>query len=312
MAAAAEQQSGAGAGKENADFVKPTPTPKSGPQSLKALAGLKPLVSASEPAPVAREPARPPAPRAGDLSSALAESIDLSLEEEMRDAARDLAPEPAPPEENEALDELRDESSQKTVEVPNAVVAKMMDADPSDEVPTSTRGQSLPAGAGGVGEGPRAPVESGLVGAPDIAALLGRIYVEGLSGLLTFRRGEHGETEKSIAFENGAPSLASSNLREDRMGESLVREGRLSSEQRAGQRRDDGDQRPAPGRGAGRAGAHQDQRAGAAGPPALRGDHLFALRLAASATAAGRRVDAGPRAPRKGRGGAYHPAGAGA
>src|SRR5581483_6111467 len=74
-----------------------------------------------------------------------------------------------------------------------------------------------------------APYDSGPIGSPDIVILLGRIHLERLSGRLTFRRGL---TKKTISFERGAPVHASSNLPEDRMGEMLVRQGRLTREQR--------------------------------------------------------------------------------
>jgi len=75
-----------------------------------------------------------------------------------------------------------------------------------------------------------APFDSGAIGTPDIAILLGRIHLERLSGRLTFRRGL---AKKTIYFDRGAPVYASSNLPDDRMGEMLSRQGRLTREQRA-------------------------------------------------------------------------------
>ncbi len=72
--------------------------------------------------------------------------------------------------------------------------------------------------------------DSGPIGSPDIAILLGRIHLERLNGRLTFRRGL---AKKTIYFERGAPVYASSNLPDDRMGEMLARQGRLTREQRA-------------------------------------------------------------------------------
>jgi hypothetical protein len=60
--------------------------------------------------------------------------------------------------------------------------------------------------------------------------LFGRIYFDRLNGRLTFRKGL---TKKSIYFEKGVAVLASSNLPDDRMGEMLARQGRLTREQRA-------------------------------------------------------------------------------
>jgi len=79
-------------------------------------------------------------------------------------------------------------------------------------------------------EGSPAPYDSGPIGSPDIAILLGRIHLERLNGRLTFRRGL---AKKTIYFERGAPVFASSNLPDDRMGEMLARQGRLTREQRA-------------------------------------------------------------------------------
>src|SRR6185295_321824 len=168
------------------------------------------------------------------------------LDAEIQDAVRGLAADPAPAsddDEDEALDELRDESSQKTVEVPTSVVAEMMrggdggEAAPvagelDDEPRTQARPRRrLPGGAATARvEIVPAPVESGPIGSPDLAVLLGRIFVEGLTGALTFRREG---AEKTIVFLHGAPITARSNLPEDRMGEMLVRQGRLSPAQRA-------------------------------------------------------------------------------
>jgi hypothetical protein len=80
------------------------------------------------------------------------------------------------------------------------------------------------------GAGTPAPYDSGPIGSPDIAILLGRIHLERLDGRLTFRRGL---AKKTIYFERGAPVFASSNLPDDRMGEMLARQGRLTREQRA-------------------------------------------------------------------------------
>jgi hypothetical protein len=80
------------------------------------------------------------------------------------------------------------------------------------------------------GAGTAAPYDSGPIGSPDIAILLSRIHLERLNGRLTFRRGL---AKKTIYFERGAPVFASSNLPDDRMGEMLARQGRLTREQRA-------------------------------------------------------------------------------
>jgi hypothetical protein len=170
------------------------PRPGSGPHNLPAL-GLKPL-KASRSEPDAGTSLGPSSPQ--DLLRDLADSIDASLDAEMFSVARGLVNEaasvPSP-----AVTELRDDARQ----------------------PVSTADAS-----GGV----PAPHDSGPIGSPDIAILLGRIHTERLSGRLTFRRGL---AKKTIFFESGAPVYASSNLPDDRMGEMLSRQGRLTREQRA-------------------------------------------------------------------------------
>jgi CheY-like chemotaxis protein len=240
------------------DFVKPTPTPtpKSGPHSAKTLGALKPLVASGEsPRASAAASVRASAPGDGafDLLVQLGQSIDETLDAEIEDVVRELAaqPERAPDGDDDdaaAVEELRDESSQKTVEVPASVVAKMMAGGPSTDTGVHAGTPVAPPGneprsrarasrrAGGASSSATArieivpaPSESGALGSPDIAALLGRIFAEGLTGMLTLRRGE---AEKAIAFLHGAPITARSNLPEDRMGEMLVRQGRVSPRQR--------------------------------------------------------------------------------
>jgi CheY-like chemotaxis protein len=250
----------------------PAPTPKSGPHAARSLGSLKPLVAEGEApavaAPVAPEqqqqqqpagpaaaaPSRPSPARPGDLLQQLADSLDASLDAEIHNAALGLDAEPleAP---NEALAELEDESSQKTVEVPSHVVAKLA-GDVAREGASDAAGDAARKANGGsshvhrkktrkqkvlpptvVGTAPTlppeprpAPVERGAVGLPDLVALLGRVHRERLTGRLALRRGD---VEKAIFFEDGAPIIARSSQADDRMGEMLVREGLLSPEQRA-------------------------------------------------------------------------------
>jgi CheY-like chemotaxis protein len=186
----------------------------SAPKNLPAALGLRPL-------------AVPPP----DLLRHLADSIDASLDAEMREVARDLVVEsaaaPSP-----AVAELRDEGSQQTREVESDLVVRMMmmmqegDGAPATTGPATRIGAPRPDAAP---DGVPAPHESGTIGVPDIALLLGRIACDRLNGRLTFRRGL---IKKVIFFEKGAPVLASSNLPDDRMGEMLARQGRLTREQR--------------------------------------------------------------------------------
>jgi hypothetical protein len=75
-----------------------------------------------------------------------------------------------------------------------------------------------------------APIESGKTADNDVAALFGRVVLQRLTGRLLFRSGG---VEKAIYFERGVPILASSSDRRDRMGDMLVRQGRLTDQQQA-------------------------------------------------------------------------------
>ncbi|MEA2698803.1 MAG: hypothetical protein QOI66_3074 [Myxococcales bacterium] len=241
-------------------------TPKSGPHGLKTPPNLKPLVAQGE-AP-AGTPAR--AGRASALSGpmllSLEESIEAAIEDDIREAIRRMgtrdrtgtpvgrprhapadvaaapagassssssvaagagpAPAPDSQESSTALSELRDESSQKTLEVPRDVVARMASADSEGHNADTAAGRS--SEGGGRAAGVPAPAETGNLAQQDIAMLLARIFVERLTGWLTLRREG---VEKAVVFERGAPILAGSNLPADRMGDMLVRQGRLSPEQ---------------------------------------------------------------------------------
>ena len=216
------------------------PASGSGLRGLPAL-GLRPLVAQQDrealaapatvltPSPAVVRAAgagtrAPVAAGSGDLLRHLAESIDASLDAEMLDVARGLTGVSGAP--NSAADELRDEGSQKTREVDSDVVVRMMMQEGSGGAPVPAARVAPPEEAAGTA----APYESGPIGSPDLAMLFGRIYFDRLNGRLTFRKGL---TKKTIYFEKGLPVLASSNLPDDRMGEMLARQGRLTREQRA-------------------------------------------------------------------------------
>jgi Domain of unknown function (DUF4388) len=256
----------------SADFARGGGTPRSAPGregGQGARPTLKPLVSAADASgPVKVPKARPS--EAGALFVKLAESIDATLDAEMRDVARSIgamrreAPDAGsggdartvpsgkrPPMEElertpmapmtalaaaaaladddpehddaglvsarEALAELRDETSQKTVEVPRDLFARMT----SDRT-NAGRKDSKP--------GALAPIESGKIADNDVAALLGRMVMEKLTGRLSLGRDG---VEKAIYFDAGAPMVASSTDVQDRMGEMLVRQGRLTDVQQA-------------------------------------------------------------------------------
>jgi hypothetical protein len=123
---------------------------------------------------------------------------------------------PTPFDEPEA-DGLRDETRQKTLEVPRDVFAKMI----ADRIAVARDGGAQ----GGAAVGVPAPVESGKIADSDVAAQFGRLYLQRLTGRLVLRRGA---VEKVIFFDRGAPILGMSSDPEDRMGEMLVRQGRLT------------------------------------------------------------------------------------
>jgi hypothetical protein len=119
----------------------------------------------------------------------------------------------------DALDDAEqgyDETRQKTLEVPRDVFAKMI----ADRI-AAARDSGTAAGA-------PAPVESGKIAAGDVAAQLGRLYLRRLTGRLVLRRDA---VEKVIYFDRGAPILGTSSDPQDRMGEMLVRQGRLTPAQ---------------------------------------------------------------------------------
>jgi hypothetical protein len=243
-----------------------TPTSTPGGRTLPTL---KPLVAAAD---LAAQPVpRARTTEAGAMFVKLAESIDAALDAEMLDVARSvgalrrevtgvspaaeaeprtgsrrappgdlfertpMAPMTAlaaaaaldahsPSEPTTALTrfdaaiELSDETRQKTVEVPRDVFAKMI----AERISA--------ARDGGNQAGAPAPVESGKIADSDVAAQLGRLYLQRLTGRLVLRRDD---VEKVIFFDRGAPILGTSSDPSDRMGEMLVRQGRLSAGQLA-------------------------------------------------------------------------------
>jgi hypothetical protein len=79
---------------------------------------------------------------------------------------------------------------------------------------------------------PHGTAEAGEIqrGVSDAAALIARMFTADFTGRIVFKRGT---VEKVIHFETGRPVFASSNLAHDRMGELLLREGKITSEQYA-------------------------------------------------------------------------------
>ena len=179
-------------------------------------------------------PGRLPPPvqhRGSTMFADLAEHIDADFDAEIRDVVRAVGvlrqasasatlvtTGSAGTRDNDAVDELKDESSQKTLEVPHAVRSALADSE-----------RVVPVGDGTVVAGLRS--EPGpAAGADeidlDLPSLLARMYLSRLSGRLTLRQGK---TSKHIVFERGHPVLAGSTLVADRMGEMLVRHGRFTA-----------------------------------------------------------------------------------
>ena len=65
-------------------------------------------------------------------------------------------------------------------------------------------------------------------GAADAAMLLARMFAQGATGRIAFRRDE---VETIVYFDHGRPVFASSNEPRDRMGELLLREGKITASQ---------------------------------------------------------------------------------
>lgn len=72
------------------------------------------------------------------------------------------------------------------------------------------------------------PRATGDLAEEDVASVFGRLLREGFSGRVAFRRGD---VEKLALFDDGRPVFAGSNQLHDRMGELLVREGKITRDQ---------------------------------------------------------------------------------
>lgn len=70
--------------------------------------------------------------------------------------------------------------------------------------------------------------EEGELADHDVAELMARVQASGFTGRIRFTRGEH---EKRLYFDEGAPVFATSSYPNDRLGDLLWREGKLTREQ---------------------------------------------------------------------------------
>jgi DNA-binding NarL/FixJ family response regulator len=73
-----------------------------------------------------------------------------------------------------------------------------------------------------------APSLPGDLADEDVASLFARLAREQLTGRVVFRSGD---AQKTVCFDEGRPVFASSSLARDRMGELLVREGKITRDQ---------------------------------------------------------------------------------
>jgi CheY-like chemotaxis protein len=166
-------------------------------------------------------------PRVSTLFDRLAENIEADFDAEIRDVVRAvgvLRQAKSPAVEDDGLEELKDESSQKTLEVPQTVVAAASDP---PVPPPATPGPTFRVAVAAPDLAP-APTPGGDEVELDLPSLLARMYLSRLSGRLTLR---HGGVQKFVVFERGHPVQAGSNRVEDRMGDMLVRHGRFTAQQ---------------------------------------------------------------------------------
>jgi DNA-binding NarL/FixJ family response regulator len=179
---------------------------------------VTPSPAATEPAPAPREPtvvlaAAPQAPeelRTGTFVSALRRHMSAV---EARLFGEPAAEPPAPDDETGEIDL-------------DAIGVTTLSAIADEEAVAVTESEAPPAIAAGSGTG--ADVID--LSVEDFAALLGRLSREGVTGRLELRRGD---ARKTVWLEEGRPVFASSESPGDRMGDLLVREGKIGRDQLA-------------------------------------------------------------------------------
>ena len=171
-----------------------------------------PTVVLAEPGPISSAPVAPIEPVAPDESGT--GTFVSALREHMSAVeARLFGPSP----EGEAA---VDESAPPEIDL-DAIGGTTVTRE--DEAPSPPR----PPAAAMTRPRPRPSVTRDLVD-EDVASLLGRLARESWSGRVAFRRDD---VEKIVLFDEGRPIFASSSLAHDRMGELLVREGKITAEQ---------------------------------------------------------------------------------
>ncbi|MBK9033370.1 MAG: hypothetical protein IPL61_19215 [Myxococcales bacterium] len=174
---------------------------------------------------LAREPAPAPAlegpPAGGDFARELRKKMSLMAERLFRTndlPATPVASGPAHDHHTEIdLGGLVDDDGDDDVDLAAATFVGV------DERATDPHAVRRDTAAGKSGEG--GELQRGIADAP---ALIARMFVADFTGRVVFHAGA---AEKVIHFEGGRPVFAASNLAHDRMGELLVREGKITREQ---------------------------------------------------------------------------------
>jgi hypothetical protein len=200
-----------------------------------------PLVRPAERRP---EPPGPP----GDERSSLARRLDRELSELERRLFPEAAPAPRRYDDDDALSDI-DLDAIGIDTIPGIAVDKLEPAPPrrtngngGADVPrdptaplyrlTERTGEASAPLSSIESPQPPAPTpavdEEGDLAELDVAELLARLYANGFTGRVRFTRGDH---EKRLYFDEGAPVFATSTFANDRLGDLLWREGKLTREQ---------------------------------------------------------------------------------
>ena len=138
------------------------------------------------------------------------------------------APTPEVANVNANLDaDVNADADEKTAAGPEEPVAATATAAATAAAPTATE-TSAAAAAETVAEFASPLPERGNLLEHDLPRLLHRIHRDGFTGRLRVR---HGNVEKSLYFEQGLPVYATSSLPQDRMGDLLYREGKITRAQ---------------------------------------------------------------------------------
>jgi hypothetical protein len=202
-----------------------TPPPQAPPwrEETHIISGGDPVAPGSAPPPVPPDEAR-----TGTFVSELRRHMD-AVEERLFGSSSDLEPPPSSSGEESAdidLDSIG-------VTVPGIGDHNMLappamptwERDPDDALRSSDEIPEAPPLRPDIG-----PAIRGDLRDEDVAFLIARLHREGFTGRVLLRRGE---AEKSIYFEDGRLVFATSNLPQDRMGDLLFREGKITRDQHA-------------------------------------------------------------------------------